>query len=102
MSEGHHHGGDLGGQPGFSDPGFQPQMFPPPEPDLHPYDIADQPDLTPPAYGSRRSRVRRPRPRPRTGSPAWIGLLIVRLAVIAFVVYVAFQIFHGGTSTPSP
>jgi hypothetical protein len=99
MSEGgHHHGADMGGQPGFSDPGFQPQMFPPPEPDLHPYDIADPPDLTPRAYGSRRSRVRRPRP--RAGSPAWVVQWIVRLAVIAFMLYVAFQIFHGAPSTP--
>jgi hypothetical protein len=48
MSEGgHHHGGDMGGQPGFSDPGFQPGMFPPPEPHLHPHHIADPSDLIP-------------------------------------------------------
>jgi hypothetical protein len=99
MSEGgHHHGGDMGGQQGFSGPGFQPGMFPPPEP--HHHHIADPSDLMPPAYGRRRYGVRRYRP--RAGSPAWAVLWIVRLAVLAFIVYVAFQVFHGATSTPSP
>jgi hypothetical protein len=31
-----------------------------------------------------------------------VGLWIVRLAVLAFVVFVAFQVFLGATSTPSP
>jgi hypothetical protein len=98
VSEGHHHGGDIGGQPGL-----QPQMFPHHEHQHH--HIADPSDPMPPAYGPGSSGVRRSgmrRPRPRTGSSAWIGLLIVRLAVIAFIVYVAFQIFHGAASTPSP
>lgn len=54
----------------------------------------------PPAYGRRRYGVRRYRP--RAGSPAWVGLWIVRLAVLAFIVFVAFQVFHGATSTSSP
>jgi hypothetical protein len=96
MSEGgHHHGGDMGGQPGF-----QPGMFPPHESHLHHHDIADPSDLTPPAYGRRRSGVRRVRP--RAGSRAWVVLWIVRLAILAFIVYVAFQVFHGAPSTPSP
>lgn len=96
MSEGgHHHHGDMGGQQGFSDPGFQPGMFPPPEPDLHPHHLADPSDLTPRARGRRRYR-------PRAGSRAWVVLWIVRLAVLAFIVYVAVQVFHGATSTPSP
>jgi hypothetical protein len=27
---------------------------------------------------------------------------IIRLAVLAFIIYVAFQVFHGVTSTTSP
>jgi hypothetical protein len=95
MSEGgHHHGGDLGGQPG---------MLPPHEPHHHHHHIADPSDpwgLIPPAHGQPRPGVRRYRP--RAGSPAWVGLWIVRLAVLAFVGYVAFQIVHGATSTPAP
>ncbi len=52
-------------------------------------------DLTPRARGRRRYR-------PRAGSRAWVVLWIVRLAVLAFIVYVAVQVFHGATSTPSP
>jgi hypothetical protein len=99
MSEGgHHHGGDMGGQQGFSDPGFQPGMLPPTESPHH--HLADPSDPMPPAYGRRRSGARRYRP--RVGSTAWVVLWIVRLAVIAFIVYVAFQVFHGAASTPSP
>ncbi len=54
--------------------------------------------MMPPAFGRSRSGVRRYRP--RAGSPAWVGLWIVRLAVLAFIVFVAFQVFHGATSTP--
>ena len=94
MSEGgRHFGGDMGGQQGF-----QPGMFPPHEP--HHHHIADPSDLTPPAFGRRRYGARRYRP--RAGSPAWVGLWIVRLAVLAFIVFVAFQVFHGARSTPSP
>ena len=92
MSEsGHHHGGDLGG-------GFQPGMFPP-EP-LHPHHhhIAETSDPLPPAYGRGRPGV--PRSRPRAGSPGWVLRWILRLAVLAFIIYVAFQVFHGATSTP--
>ena len=98
MSEsGHHHGGDMGGQQGF-----QPGMFPPPEPHHHHHhhDIAGPSDLTPPAFGQGRYGVRRYRP--RAGSPAWVGLWVVRLAVLAFIVFVAFQVFHGAASTSSP
>jgi len=31
-----------------------------------------------------------------------VVLWIVRLAILAFIVYVAFQVFHGAPSTPSP
>ena len=94
MSEGgHHHGGDMSGQQGF-----QPGMFPPHE--THHHHIADPSNLMPPAYGRRRNGGRRYRPRP--GSPAWMGLWMVRLAILAFIVFVAFQVFHGVTSTPSP
>lgn len=101
MSEGgHHHGGDMGGQPA---------MFPSPEPHHHhhhhhydddPHHIEGQSDAMPPVrgrlgYGARRYR-------PRTGSPGWVVQWIVRLAVIAFVVFVAYQILQGATSTPSP
>ena len=93
MNEGgHHHGGDVGGQPG---------MFSPHE--HHHHHSADSSDpwgLTPPAYGQSRPRVRRYRP--RAGSPARVGLWIVRLAILAFVVYVIFQIVHGASSTPAP
>jgi hypothetical protein len=120
MSEGgHHHGGDMGAPQGFQpgmfpahEPhhhhqhgdmgglqGFQPGMFPGQEPDRH--HGADSPDLMPPAYG-RRSRYGVRRYRPRPGSPAWVGLWVVRLAVLAFIIYVAFQVFHGATSSPSP
>jgi len=27
---------------------------------------------------------------------------VLRLAIFAFIIYVAFQVFHGVTSTPSP
>jgi len=27
-------------------------------------------------------------------------LWVLRLAVLAFIIYVAFQVFHGATSTP--
>jgi hypothetical protein len=101
MSEGgHHHGGDMGGQPSLSDPGLQPGAFPPPGPHHHHPHIADSSDVMPPAYGRRRRGALRYRP--RAGSPAWVVLWIVRLAVLAFIVYVAFQVFHGATSTPSP
>jgi len=102
MSEGgHHHGGDMGGQPGS-----QPAMFPLNEPHHHHHHhIADPSDHIgdswgpmPPAYGRPRPGVRRYRP--RAGSPAWAGLWIVRLAILAFIVFVAFQVFHGATSTP--
>jgi hypothetical protein len=97
MSEGgHDHGGDMGGQPSFFDPGLQPGVFPPPEP----YHIADSSGLMPPGYGRRRRDTRRYRP--RAGSPGWVVVWIVRLALLAFIVYVAFQVFHGMTSTPSP
>ena len=93
MSEsGHHHGGDMGGQPGF-----QPGMFPP-EPHHHHHHIAEPSDPMPLAYGRRRRGVGRYRP--RTGSPAWVALWVVRLAVLAFIIYVAFQVFHGAASTP--
>ena len=96
MSEGgHHHGGDMGGQQGL-----QAGMFPPHEPHHHPHHIADPSNLMPPAHGRRRYAGRRYRP--RAGSPAWVGLWIVRLAILAFIVFVAFQVFHGVTSTPSP
>jgi hypothetical protein len=100
MSEsGHHHGGDMGGQQGFSDPGFQPGMFPP-EPHHHHHHIAEPSDPMPLAYGQRpRGGLRY---RSRASSPAWVALWVVRLAVLAFIVYVAFQVFHGATSTPSP
>jgi hypothetical protein len=52
------------------------------------------------AYGRRRQGARLYRP--RAGSPAWVGLWVVRLAILAFIIYVAFQLFHGVTSTPSP
>jgi hypothetical protein len=93
MSEsGHHHGGDMGGQQGF-----QPGMFPP-EP--HHHHIAEPSDPMPLAYGRRRRGALRYRP--RAGSPAWVALWVVRLAVLAFIAYVAFQVFHGATSMPSP
>jgi hypothetical protein len=98
MSEGgHHHGGDMGG-------GFEPPMFPP-EHHLHQHHIAESyvaepSDPMPPAYGQRRPGALRYRP--RAGSPGWVMLWVVRLAVLAFVIYVAFHIFHGATSTPAP
>ena len=97
MSEGgHHHGGDMGGQSGF-----QPGMFPP-EPHHHhhhhDYNMVQPPDPMPPAYGRRRHGTGRYRQRP--GSPAWVALWVVRLAVLAFIIYVAFQVFHGASSTP--
>jgi hypothetical protein len=94
---GHHHGGDMGG-------GFQPGMFPP-EPHHHHHQnhIAETSDPVPQAYGQHGQR--RPgglRYRPRAGSPGWVMLWVLRLAVIAFIIFVAFQVFHGATSTPSP
>jgi hypothetical protein len=98
MSEGHHHGGDMGGQP---------PMFPSPEPHHHhhhhhhdPQHIENPSGVMPPVpgrlgYGARRYR-------PRVGSVGWVVQWIVRLAVIAFIVFVVFQVFHGATSTPSP
>jgi hypothetical protein len=93
MSEsGHHHGGDMGGQPG---------MFPPePHHHHHHHHIAESSDPIPPAYGPRRRGALRYRP--RAGSPGWVLLWIVRLAVLAFIIYVAFQVLHGATSTTSP
>lgn len=97
MSEGgHHHGGDMSGQQGV-----QPGMFPPPEPHHHP--VADPPDPwgpIPPAYGPPRPGAHRYRP--PAGSPAWAGLWIVRLAILAFIVFVIFEIVHGASSTPTP
>jgi hypothetical protein len=96
---GHHHGGDMGG-------GFQPGMFPAEhhhhhhhiaEPSGH---IAESSDPMSPAYGRRRPGALRYRP--RAGSPGWIMLWVVRLALFAFIIYVAFEVFHGVTSTPSP
>lgn len=101
MSDGgHHHGGDMGGQPGF-----QPGMSPPHEHHHHhiadPSDhSADSWDPTPPPYGRGRPGVRRYRP--RTGSAAWAGLWIVRLAILAFIVFVIFQVVHGVSSTSAP
>jgi hypothetical protein len=108
MSDGgHHHGGDMGGQPGF-----QPGMFPPHETHHHHHHVADASDRLgdlsgqmPPAFGRRGNGVRRygtGRVRPRVGSPAWVGLWVVRLAVLAFIAFVAFQVLHGVTSTSSP
>jgi hypothetical protein len=98
MSEGgHHHGGDMGG-------GFQPGMFPPEHhhhQHHHQHHIAEPSDpMPPPAYGQRRPGALRYRP--RAGSPGWVMLWVVRLAVLAFIIYVAFQVFHGATSTTSP
>ena len=94
MSEGgHHHGGDMGG-------GSQPGMFPP-EPHHHHHQhqhIAQTSDPMPPGYGRRRPGALRYRP--RAGTPGWVVLWVLRLAVLAFIVYVAFQVFHGTTSTP--
>jgi hypothetical protein len=95
MSEGGHMGGDMGGQQGL-----QPGMVPPHEHHHHHHHIADPSDLTPPAFGP--LRYGGLRYRPRAGSPAWVGLWIVRLAVLAFIAFVVFQVFHGATSTPSP
>jgi len=95
MSEGgHHHGGDMGGQPAFL-----PAAFPLHEHHHHDHHIADPADpsgasdLMPPAYGRRRPGVRRYRP--SAGSPAWVGLWIVRLAVLAFIIFLAYQVIHG-------
>ena len=94
MSEsGHHHGGDMGGA-------SQPGMFSP-EPHHHHHQhqhIAQPSDPMPPAYGRRRPGA--VRYRPRAGTPGWVVLWVLRLAVLAFIVYVAFQVFHGATSTP--
>jgi len=96
MSEGgHHHGGDMGGQQGFSDPGFQPGMFPSSEPHR---DVPDPFASGPPPYARRRYGGRRYRP--RVGSPGWVVLWVVRLAIVGFFIYVALQIFHGANSTP--
>ncbi len=92
MSEsGHHHGGDTGG-------GFQPGMSPPGPHHHHHQHIAQTSDPMPPAYGRRRPGA--PRYRPRAGTPGWVMLWVLRLAVLAFIIYVAFQVFHGATSTP--
>jgi hypothetical protein len=96
MSEsGHHHGGDMGGQPG---------MFPT-EPHHHHHQhhdqhIAEPSDPMPLAYGRRRQGALRYRP--RAGSVGWVTLWVVRLAIIAFIIYVAFEVFHGVTSMSSP
>jgi hypothetical protein len=101
MSDGgHHHGGDMGGQPGF-----QPGMAAPHEHHHHhsaePSErIADPWGPMPPASGPPRPGARRYRP--RAGSPAWAGLWIVRLAILAFIVFVIFEIVHGASSTPAP
>jgi hypothetical protein len=98
MSDGHHHGGDMGGG--------QPGMLPPTAAHHHHHHhhdlphIADPSGLTPTEYGRRRSGVRPYRP--RAGSPGWVARWILRLAVLAFIGYVAFQVFHGAMSTPSP
>jgi hypothetical protein len=99
MSEGpQHHGGDTSGPQGLSGPGFQPGVFSPPEPPHQ--DLAGPSDLMPPPARRRRNGVRQFRP--RAGSPAWVVQWLVALALLAFIVYVAFQVFHGATSTPSP
>jgi hypothetical protein len=54
--------------------------------------------MLPPAYGRRRPGALRYRP--RAGSPGWVIRWVLRLAVLAFIIYVAFQVFHGATSTP--
>ncbi len=99
MSEGgHHHGGDMGGG--------QPGMFSPPEHHHNhhhhhdPHHIADPSGVMPPASGRLGYGVRRYRP--RAGSPGWVVQWIVRLAVIAFIVFVVFQVLHGVTSSSSP
>ena len=92
MSEsGHHHGGDMGG-------GFQPGMFPPEPHHHHHHHIAETSDPMPPAYGRRQPGALRYRP--RAGSPGWVMRWVLRLVVLAFITYVAFQLFHGATSTP--
>lgn len=98
MSE--HHGGDMGGQQGVS-----PGMFPPSEPHHHHHPHTPEPfpmsDAFPPESGAHGpGRYPRRRYRPRPGSPGWVVLWVVRLAVLAFIGYVAFQVFHGVTSTP--
>ena len=93
MSEGgHHHGGDMGG-------GFQPGMSPTEHHHHHHHDhVAGTSDPMPPAHGRRRPAA--PRYRPRAGSPGWVVVWVVRLAILAFIIYVVFQVFHGVTSTP--
>jgi hypothetical protein len=92
MSEsGHHHSGDMGG-------GFQPGMFPPEPHPHHHHHMAETSDPVPPAYGRRGPGALRYRP--RAGSPGWVLRWVCRLVVLAFIIYVAFQLFHGATSTP--
>jgi hypothetical protein len=120
MSEGgHQHDGGMDRQPGF-----QPGMFPSPDsyqytadpflqstpdpflqgtPDAFPPDAPGPFPRLPPAYQRSRpgGRVYGRRRYPlRVGSPGWVVASVVRLAVIAFIVYVAFQVFHGAASTP--
>lgn len=96
-------GGDIGGQQGFPGPGgLPPGMFPPiPPPELHHH----RPEPFPPPPGRRLYGVRAYRP--PVGSPGWVALWVVRLgllslmlAVLGFIVYIAFQVFHGPTITP--
>jgi hypothetical protein len=98
MSEGHHHhGGDASG-------GIPPGMLPPSAPHHHdhhhqpPGHLADPSDPMWPDSGRRRPRG--PVVPLRRGSVAWVTRWVLRLVIIAFIVYVAFQVFHGVATTP--
>jgi hypothetical protein len=53
-----------------------------------------------PAFGSSRGRPGYRRRPLAAGSAAWFVRLAARLAVLAFVCFVAYQVFHGMSSTP--
>lgn len=90
MSEGsHHHGGNMGGQQGVPEPGFQTGLFPPAETLGQSVDPSD----TAPHLHRRGRRVPR-RYRPRAGSPAWVLQWVAALAVVGVLAFIAYVAFH--------
>jgi hypothetical protein len=103
MSEHHggHHGGDMGGGPqNFGGPPDVPGA----SGGFGPFGPADQHDNfrdSPTFYSYRRGGRVGFRYRPRPGSPGWVVLWVVRVAVIALFVYIAVHVASGmGTSAP--
>jgi hypothetical protein len=94
---GGHHGGDFGGHHGghisSGGPDSQPGMFQPSAGHLHHDQPSDPLDPLSPSH-SRGPGMR------RTGwRPATVTAAVIRLAIIAFIIFVAVEVFRGVAAT---